>query len=309
VAKYLSGSRRRPLSRGLLLLVLVLIVASGSISVYFLYPFGSPGVTRVKGDRVAIIDALSDFNPNPSFEEEARGYVTAAGMSVDTYNSSVVSIDFMKSFPAGYDLVIFRVHSATSRHGVFYFTSEPYDEAKHQPEQYRDEVRPGRDYEGHPEVFAFGPKFVSTYLQDRFQNAIIIGMGCFGAGTSYGTEEEVSIENVTIEKVPNLADAFYQQGALAVIGWDKLVSLSFSDQATLRLIKALAVDRQTTRQAVMITNRELGPDPSYKSVLVFYPEEGGDKVLHIPAAQYRNPSETLQLPAHLATLALRATIH
>jgi hypothetical protein len=187
----------------------------------------------------------------------------------------------MKSFPAGYVLVIFRVHSGTSRHGVFYFTNEAYDESSYEPEQFRDELRPGKDYEGNPRVFAFGSKFVDTYLQGRFQDAIIVGMGCFGAGTSYGTGEEVVIEEVQATKGPNLADAFHRQGAVAVIGWDALVTLEFSDRATLHLIKLLAVERLTVRQATEKVNLENGKDPVYKSQLNFYPEQNSDKTLLI----------------------------
>ena len=261
--------------------ILVMTIAVGSIALYFLYPF-SPNSSRQVGEgRAAIVDGLSELNPNPGFEETATRYLSEAGMLVDVYKSAQFTVGFMKSFPAGYALVIFRVHSATSRDGVFYFTSELYDESKYQPEQYRDELRPGKDYEGHPTVFAFGAKFVEAYLQDRFRRTIVVGMGCFGAGTSRGTEEEVVIENVSVEKGPILADAFYRQGATALIGWDVLVTLGFSDQATLRLIKALAVGRLTVREATERVNLEVGPDPTYKSRLTYYPEKNGDKTLLI----------------------------
>jgi hypothetical protein len=269
----------------ILLLLLVSVATFGSAAVYLLYPSGNTTFTHVKPGGAAIVDALTELNPNPMFEEEATAYLTAAGMYVDVYNSPTVSVDFMKSFPAGYDLIVFRVHSGTSTHGVFYFTSELYDESKHQPEQFGDEVRPAKDYEGHPQVFAFGAKFVDTYLQNRFQNAMIIGMGCFGAGTSYGSEEEVTVENVEVKSGPNLADAFHRQGASVVIGWDKLVSLSFSDEASLRLIKALAVEHLTVKQAADTTNQEFGPDPVYGSVLVFYPDKNGDQALRIQALE------------------------
>jgi hypothetical protein len=267
------------LSKTFLIVALVLLIAVGSISVYFLYPIRATNIPRVGESRAAIVDGLSVQRPNPEFENKAVGYLTSAGLSVDIYNAPDVTVDFMKSFPAGYVLVIFRVHSGTSRHGVFYFTSETYDESKYEPEQFRDELRPGKDYEGHPSVFAFGSKFVDTYLQGRFQNAIIIGMGCFGAGISYGTGEEVTIGDTQVEKGPNLADAFYRQGATAVIGWDSLVTLEFSDHVTLELIKALALERLAVRQATEKVNLENGKDPIYKSQLSFYPEQNGDKTL------------------------------
>jgi hypothetical protein len=255
------------------------VVLSGLVIIYFVYPFTTGPSTRVREGGAAIVDALSELNPNPSFERTATEYLTAAGMYVDVYNSSTVSVKFMKSFPAGYDLVLFRLHSGTGTHGVFYFTSEQYDESKYQPEQFRGELEPARDYEGHPEVFSFGAKFVDAYLHGRFEDAIIVGMGCFGVGTSHGSEEEPQLNSLA-QTDSNLADAFVRQGALTVIGWDRLVSLSFSDNASLGLIKALAVEHMPVRQAVELTDRAFGPDPTYNSQLVFYPENGGDKFLH-----------------------------
>jgi len=273
----LGHMRQLSLGRTLLAALLVCVSVSGLIAIYFLYPLASPSRVVEEGG-AAIINALSESNPNQAFEQDAGEYLTEVGMYVDVYNSSAVSVQFMKSLPAGYDLIVFRVHSGTGTHGVFYFTSEPYDESKYQPEQYRGELRPAKDYEGHPQVFAFGAEFVDTYLQGRFHGAIIIGMGCFGVGTSYGTDELPP--GAATKTKSNLADAFIRQGALAVIGWDKLVSLSFSDQATLRLLKALAVEGMSVREAVEVANQAFGSDPIYESRLVFYPEEGGDSYLH-----------------------------
>jgi len=178
----LGFTTRVMVSRTFLIVALVVLIAASSIATYFLYPIPVTNVPRVGENRAAIVDALSIQRSNPEFENEATSYLTSAGLSVDIYNAPDVTVDFMKSFPAGYVLVIFRVHSGTSRHGVFYFTSETYVDSRYEPEQFRDELRPGKDYEGNPEVFAFGSKFVDAYLQDRFSNAIIIGMGCFGAG-------------------------------------------------------------------------------------------------------------------------------
>ena len=103
-----------------------------------------------------VVDALSFRRPNREFENMAVSYLTSAGLPVDVYNASQVTVGFIRSFPAGYILVISRVHSGTSRDGVFHFTSEAYDESEYEPEQIRDELRPGKDYEGNPSVFTFG---------------------------------------------------------------------------------------------------------------------------------------------------------
>jgi hypothetical protein len=134
---------------------------------------------------------------------------------------------------------------------------------------------------------------VDTFLQDLFRDAIVVSMGCFGAGISYGTEEEVAIENVQVEKPPNLAEAFYRR-AVAVIGWDSLVTLSFSDRATLRLIELLATERLTVKAAAERVSPEIGPDPIYESRLVFYPEQNGDRTLIITKQQVALPGGDLQ---------------
>jgi len=282
-ARSLGHQKKLSLSRASLSVLLIFAAVTGAVAVYFLYPFAASSPLRVREGGAAIVDALSEYDSNPGFEQSALEYLTAAGMYVDVYNASTVSVQFMKSFPPGYDLILFRVHSGAGTHGVFYFTSEHYDESKYQPEQYRDELEMGKDYEGHPQVFAFGAKFVDAYMQKRFQNTIIVGMGCNGVGTSYGSEGISAPQTSS-----NLADAFMRQGALAVIGWDRLVSLSFSDHASLRLIKALAVEQLSVGKAVEVTNQELGPDPTYESRLAFYPESGGDAFLH-----YRSQTSSL----------------
>jgi len=101
-----------------------------------------------------------------------------------------------------------------------------------------------------------------------------------------------------VEEGANLADAFYRQGARAVIGWGFLVTLEFSDHATLQLIKALAVERLTARQSTEKVNLENGADPVYKSRLKFYPEQNGEKTLLI------EPGWTEMQKAEIASVVL-----
>ena len=70
-------------------------------------------------NRAAIVGALSIQRPNPAFESEAVSYLTSAGLSVDVYNASEVTVEFMKSFPAGYVLVIFRLTLSSTKVGRF----------------------------------------------------------------------------------------------------------------------------------------------------------------------------------------------
>jgi hypothetical protein len=95
-----------------------------------------------------------------------------------------------------------------------------------------------------------------------------------------------------VEKGPNLADAFYRQGATAVIGWDSLVTLEFSDRVTLDLIKALALERLTVKEATEKANLQSGTDPVYTSSLAFDPEQDGDKTL-IVESQHSQPESMM----------------
>jgi hypothetical protein len=69
----LSSFRRILLSRAFLAVVLVMLVAIGSISIYFLYPMRAINVPRVGANRAAIVDALSVQRPNLEFESTAIG--------------------------------------------------------------------------------------------------------------------------------------------------------------------------------------------------------------------------------------------
>lgn len=92
-----------------MILTLVMLITIGSISIYLLYPIRATNVPRMGENRAAIVGALSIQRPNPAFESEAVSYLTSAGLSVDVYKASELTAEFMKSFPAGYVLVIFRV--------------------------------------------------------------------------------------------------------------------------------------------------------------------------------------------------------
>lgn len=282
-----------------IVLMLVAIIISGS-AYYFYFYAASPPIPHVGPNRAAFVDALGKDHPNPDFVKTVSDYVHRAGLEMDYYGWEKVDVEFIKSFPAGYKLVIFRVHSATSRHGVFYFTAEPYDENKYLPEQFSGELRPGKDFEGHPEVFAFGPEFAQKYFHDRFSGAIIIGLGCFGSGVSFGAEDAVEMRETQLvaDNSVNLAQAFVSQGgAVSLIGWDRLVGLSHIEDAGLTLIGALTSGK-TIREAVGITQSQVGPDPTYGGGFLYYPYGNGEYRLEAPTV-VQAPSELSNVVADL----------
>jgi hypothetical protein len=99
------------------------------------------------------------------------------------------------------------------------------------------------------------PGFIKSSMQGDFADTTIVIMGCDGL------------------KSDTVAEAFVEKGAKAVVAWDGLVSSGHTDAATERLLQHLLIDGLTLPEAVAQTMAELGPDPSYDSVLRLYPSE------------------------------------
>jgi len=219
--------------------------------------------------RAAILDQLSLYLPNQAFVQSSMAILTNDGFEVDYYGENEVTVELYRKLPSlGYDLVILRVHSGLMQKGgeitrnVAFFTSEPYSTTKHISEQLNDEVSVGipslEPFEGDEEAyFVITPKFVRSSMDGRFDNTLIIMMGCDGLAYT------------------PMAEALIERGALAYIGWNDVVTIDYVDNATLHLLNGLIAERKTIWDAVMDTREEVGPDPYYPAELVFYPVEAG----------------------------------
>ena len=214
------------------------------------------------GPRAAIVDHLSLNQPNPAFAQTVTDLLEQAGYAVDYYPGEEVTVDFYRHLPGrGYRLLILRNHSSLVGTGVEVtedaglYTSEPYSENGHLAEQLDERLLIARYYEGGPAYFAIAPEFVRSSMRGKFDDTTIILMGCDGLRTDM------------------LAQALVQRGAKSVVGWSRPVSASHTDAATERLLQHLLVDGLTIQEAVTQTMAELGPDPSYESVLRLYPSE------------------------------------
>jgi hypothetical protein len=73
----------------------------------------------------------------------------------------------------------------------------------------------------------------------------------------------------------DMAQAFIEKGAKAYIGWNGSVSASHTDIATTRLLQHIITQKQTIKQAIENTMKEVGIDPTYKSQLTYYPTNAG----------------------------------
>ena len=188
-----------------------------------------------------------------------------AGFNVDYYGGEVVTVEFYKSLPLhDYDLIILRAHSGLVvrdteiTHSVAFFTSEPYSTTKYISEQLSDQVMRAVISEGEPAYFGITPKLAKSSMKGRFENTIIIMMGCDGLVYT------------------EMAEALVERGALAYISWNGGVTADHTDKATIHLLRGLITEKQTIRSAVIETMMEVGPDPTAPSTLQYYPPEAGD---------------------------------
>jgi hypothetical protein len=261
-----EGAKRLPRRK---LIYVILIIASVFTSFFLLNslsrsPVGFPY-------KAAIVDQLSLFAPNPDFVNVSTAILKANGFSVDYYPGEEVNVNFYRNLPSyGYGIIILRVHSAINlttgtKQTVVLFTSERFNETEYE-DLYNDQQLAQVGFypykPGDPTYFGIAPKFVRDSMKGRFQNTIIIMMGCNGMGDT------------------EMAEAFVEKGAKVYIGWDNSVEVNHTDIATTYLLQCLVSKNETIGNAVEETNREAKPDPMYGSLLDYYPKEVGD--LNIP---------------------------
>jgi hypothetical protein len=115
--------------------------------------------------------------------------------------------------------------------------------------------------ERHPMVFGIPPKFISESMEGRFDDSVVVMMGCSGLF------------------MRDLAEAFVDKGASVYIAWNGTVELYYVDQATSYLVRQLCSGNMTIKEAVDNTRAVVGPDPQHKAGLEYYPSASGDKKL------------------------------
>jgi len=249
--------------------VSILLIAVVSISGFLINSMLSqPSTKQTDGStsepKAAIVDQLS-LNPttrNQTFTETATNILEQAGYTVKYYRGEEVTVDFYKNLPThGYKIIILRTHSAPlfedgkETEIVNLFTSELYSNSSHILEQQNDEVVIATYYEGSPKYFGITPSFIKNYMKG-FNNATIIMMGCDGL------------------KYNKTAEAFIENGAKVCVGWNGPVSVGHTDATTARFLHHLLIQKLTVREAVIQALRDVGPDPDWKSFMLFYPFEG-----------------------------------
>jgi hypothetical protein len=73
-----------------------------------------------------------------------------------------------------------------------------------------------------------------------------------------------------------MAEAFVEKGAKVYISWSQPVSASHTDTATTQLLQHFFIEKLTLKESVQETFKEVGFDPAYNSLLIYYPLEVGD---------------------------------
>jgi len=249
-------------------ILLILIFSS-----YFTYNFlnqpqnqtTNPASSQLKA---AIVDHLSLTIPNQTFIETTTNTLEQAGYTVDYYPGENVTVEFYRNLSTHrYKLVILRVHSSITlgSNSLGLFTSERYDSTKYVYEQLTDRLL-GAAYSEEERnkgiiYFAISPTFVTQSMNGRFNNTIIIMMGC--EGLAYTA----------------MAEAFHQKGAKVYISWSGPVLASHTDTAVTHLLQHFLIEERTLKESVQETFKQVGFDPAYNSLLAYYPLEAGEQTI------------------------------
>ena len=243
----------------------VAILVASAAAFLILSPSGEPPGPP----RAVIVDQLELTAPNPDFAKQATELLEAAGYEVDYVPGAEVTVDYYRELPSkGYEIVLLRAHAAgrelaADDYGddVSLFTSERVSANKYVREQRerlvkgvgfsREQMERGELYYGIPS------SFVRESMQGDFGGATVVLMGC------------------DVLRAQNMAEAFVDRGAGAVVGWDAPVSARHTDLGTLSMLRYLLVDELPVQEAAAAAMAEVGPDPYFDSVFLSYPPEEG----------------------------------
>jgi hypothetical protein len=272
-SKAKKQSKGKPLRRGLpwFAWLLIALGIAGIVVFVRIYVTGQPSSNNVGGLKAVIVDQLSSVQENETFVTNVTKELEDYGFEVDLYQGDNVTVDFYRQLAThGYKLIIFRAHSGllaeneVTQDRTVLFTNEEYSRLKYNLEQLNDRLVMARVGEGYPMVFGIPPKFIEESMEGKFDDAVVIMMGCSGL----------------FER--DLAQAFVDKGASAYVAWNGSVELYYVDEATPYLVRQLCSGNMTVKEAVRSTMDIIGPDPEHKSGLEYYPtypSDSGDKTL------------------------------
>jgi hypothetical protein len=242
--------------------LLIALAIAGVVVFVRVYAMGQHPTDNTGKLKAAIVDQLFSFRENDAFIANVTSELQDYGFEVDLYQGDSIDVNFYRDLPShGYKLIVFRAHSGILKgeNQTYYkttlFTNENYSTWKYVTEQLDDRLFEASIAEGYPWVFSISPKFVSESMTKKFDNTVVIMMGCAGI---YLTD---------------LAEAFIGKGASAYLAWDASVELDYVDEATPYLIGQLCSENTTMKEAVDNTMNVIGPDPKHGADLKYYPSK------------------------------------
>jgi hypothetical protein len=253
-------------------LIIALAVLTMALPGLFLCA-GCPPPPSNSTPRAAIVDQLAVMEPNQDFTDRVTAELEACGFRVDIYSGEEVNVKLYRQLPKrGYKLIIFRAHAGLLqaeedgevvgvKQETYLFTAEEYRQTRYVREQLDDQLLPAEMTPDFPLVFAVNSKFVTESMEGRFDDTLIIMMGCSCA------------------YLKDMAAAFTLKGASTYIGWDGSVSLDYVDRATANLITNLCTQKMTVGEAAAKTMAEIGPDPVWGASLKFHPRESSGQTI------------------------------
>jgi hypothetical protein len=269
-AKAKKQTKGKPLKKGLPWFAWLLIALGIAAIVVFVrtYPIGQPSPNSVGEPRAVIVDQLSSLQENETFVTNVTKELEDYGFEVDLYQGEEITVDFYRQLPAhGYKLIIFRAHSGLLAEDedvilkTVLFTNEEYSGSKYVVEQLEDRLLMSRVGEGYPMVFGIPPEFIRESMNGKFDDTVVIMMGCSGI------------------YLIDLAEAFVDKDASVYLAWNGSVELYYVDEATPYLMRQLCSGNLTIKEAVDSTMDVIGPDPEHNAGLKYYPSGNGDKTL------------------------------
>ena len=215
-----------------------------------------PNSAHSSQNKIAVVDALSNEWPAPSFVQTVKILAQTAGLSLDYYNASSTTVSLFMNLPRmGYSLVVFRTHGSVAALS----TSEPYSQQSHVVDQLLDRLGAVR-VNNQTVYFAITPSTVTSLMCGRFQGTILLAMGCY-------TTNDTS-----------LADAFTRMGARVFVGWDNGANISHSD-AAFGLMLEMLLEHHSVDSSVTSAMHQFGPDPITGAQLRYYPSSQGQSTI------------------------------
>ena len=261
-----------------------------TISGIFVYPLLKPSPNQTNKSpnqthqsnkiKAVIVDQLgyTDVMSNKSFVDNATEILQQGGYEVDLVEGKRVTVNFYRELGIhDYRLIILRCHSVLGENKtppLALFTSEPYSSYRYQHEQEDNRTTKvwflSDVFQDNTKYFGVTYRFFNYSMYGDFNNATIIMMGCDGfryvGYDFYGNKYYYG----------DMAMAFIERGAKVYISWTGGVLGSHTDTATITLLQYLVKERQTVREAVVNTNKEVYWDPIYGSILQYYPFDVGN---------------------------------